>query len=83
MALDDATADSQQIVKERPHWHNNKPNINDTRDTLLKSMKKNVDEACEMLEATKADLEKAMLVIAMDNKVNMEVTTIRNKIDFP
>ena len=46
-------------------------------------MKKNVDEACEMLEATKADLEKAMLVIAMDNKVNMEVTTIRNKIDFP
>ena len=82
MVVDDVDADSQQILKEEPHRHNNKPNVNDARETLLQSMTKNVDEDSEMLEATKDELEKATLVAAMESKVSMVVTTIRSKIDI-
>ena len=43
-------------------------------------MKKNVDETCEMLEATKSDLEKETLVVDMESKVNMLVTEIQGRL---
>ena len=43
---------------------------------------KNGHEACETLEAAKVDLEKATLVIVMESKVNMAITTIHSKIDI-
>ena len=43
-------------------------------------MLKNIDEASETLEVAKANLEKTTLVAAMESKVTMAVTTIRNKI---
>ena len=51
-----------------------------TGETLLSDMLKNVDEVCETLEATKSTLEKATLIAAMESKVTLAVTTIRNKI---
>ena len=61
MVVDDATVDSQQIPKETPHRHILKANLNDTGETLITDMLKNVHEACETLEATKSALEKATL----------------------
>ena len=80
MAVDDATVDSQQNPKETPHRHILKANVNDTGETLISDMLKNVPEAYETLEATKSALEKATLVVAMESKVTLAVTTIRNKI---
>ena len=40
MVVDDEIANSQQIIKERPHRHNNKPNVNDAGEILLQSMLK-------------------------------------------
>ena len=57
-----------------------KANVNDISETLISDMLKNVHDACETLEATKAALEKATLVTAMESKVSLKVTTIRNKI---
>ena len=57
-----------------------KANVNDTCETLISDMLKNVHEACETLEATKSALEKATLAAAMESKVTLAVTTIRNKI---
>ena len=70
IAVDDATADSQQNPKETPHRHIMKENVNDTSETVVSDMLKNVHEVCETLEATKSALEKATLA----------VTKIRNKI---
>ena len=84
MAIDDATIDSQQRRKERRCRHNNKTNVNDTRETLVQPKLKNVHDACETLEAAKAALEKATLVVAMEskvNKVNKAITTIQSKIE--
>ena len=47
---------------------------------MIRDMLKNVCEACETLEATKFALEKATLISAMESKVTLAVTTIRNKI---
>ena len=80
MVVDDATADSQQIRKETPHRNNMKANVNDTGETLISDLLKDVHEACEKLDATKFALEKATLVAAMENKVMLAVTTIKNKI---
>ena len=80
MAVDDATVDSQQIPQETPHRRLLKANVNDTGETLISDMLKNVHEACETLEATKSALEKATLAAAMESKVTLAVTTIRNKI---
>ena len=80
MAVDDATVDSKQIRKETPHKNNVKANVNDTGETLISDMLKNVHEACETLEATKSTLEKATLAIIMESKVMLAVKTIRNKI---
>ena len=68
MAVDDATADSQQTRKYTPHRH---------------TMKANVDDKGETLEFFKTDLEKATLAAAMESKVTFIVTTIRNKIQVP
>ena len=57
-----------------------KANVNDTGETLIRDMLKNVHEACETLKATKSALEKATLAVAMESKVTLAVTTIRNKI---
>ena len=65
MAVDDAIVDSQQNPKETPHRHILKENVNDTSETLISDMLKNVHEACETLEATKFALEKATLAAAM------------------
>ena len=54
--------------------------MNDTGETLIHDMLKNVHEACETLEAAKSALEKATLAAAMESKVTLAVTTIRNKI---
>ena len=45
MIVDDATADYQQIMKEKPNCHIHIPNVDDTGGTLRQSMKKNVDGA--------------------------------------
>ena len=58
MAVDDATIDSQQNPKETPHRCILKANVNDTGETLISNMLKNVHEACETLEATKSVLAK-------------------------
>ena len=50
IAVDDATADSQQNPKETPHRHIMKENVNDTSETVVSDMLKNVHEACETLE---------------------------------
>ena len=47
---------------------------------MINDMLKNVHEACETLETTKSALEKATLAIAMESKVTLVVTRIRNKI---
>ena len=57
-----------------------KENVNDTGETLISDMLKNVHEACETLKATKSTLGKATLVAAMESKVTLAMTTIRNKI---
>ena len=57
-----------------------KANVNDTSETLISDMLKNVHETCEAMEATKSALEKATLVATMESKVTLEVKTIRNKI---
>ena len=80
MAVDDAIVDSPQIMKERPDGHLYIPNVDDASETLHQSMKKNVDETCEMLEATKSDLEKETLVVDMESKVNMLVTEIQGRL---
>ena len=80
MAVDDATVDSPQIPKETPHQWLLKANVNDIGETLISDMLKNVHEACETLEATKSALEKETLAVAMESKVTLVVTTIRNKI---
>ena len=82
MAVDDATTDFQQILKERPNRNNNKSNVNDAGETLHRSMTKNVDQAYETLEVLKVDLEKATQVDTMKSKVSMVVTTIHSKIDI-
>jgi hypothetical protein len=43
-------------------------------------MLKNVHGACETLAFFKTDLEKATMADAMESKVTVAVTTIRNKI---
>ena len=43
-------------------------------------MLKNVHGACETLTFFKTDLEKATMADAMESKVTVAVTTIRNKI---
>ena len=43
-------------------------------------MLKNIHEACETLAFFKTDLEKATMVAAMESKVTLAITTIRNKI---
>ena len=80
MAIDDATADSKQNPKETPHKYIMKENVNYTGETLISDMLKNVHEACETQEATKSALEKATLIAALESKVTLAVTTIRNKI---
>ena len=80
MAVDDATVHSQQIPQESPHRRVLKANVNDTCETLISDMLKTVHEACETLEATNSALEKEALDAAMESKVTLAVTTIRNKI---
>ena len=80
IAVDDATADSQQNPKETPHRHIMKENVNDTSETVVSDMLKNVHEAYETLEAIMSALEKATLVVAMERKVTLVVKRIRNQI---
>ena len=80
MADDDYIVNSQQNPNETPHRQILKINGNDTDETLISDMLRNVHEACETLEATKSTLEKATLAAAMESKVTLAVTTIRNKI---
>ena len=80
MAVDDAIVDSQENPKETPDRRILKENVNDTGEILISDMLKNVHEACETLDATKSALEKATLAAAMEIKVTLVVTTIRNKI---
>ena len=54
--------------------------VNDTGETLITDMLKNAHQACETLEETKSALEKVTLAAAMESKVTLAVTTIRNKI---
>ena len=42
MAVDDATTDSQQTRKETPHKNNMKANVNDTCETLIRDMMKDI-----------------------------------------
>ena len=76
MVVDDATVDTQQFPKETPHRRLLKANVNDTCETLISDMLKNVHEACDTLKETKFSLEKATLATAMDSKVTLAVTTI-------
>ena len=71
MAVDDATTDSQPIRKETQHRNNARANVNDTTETLISDMLKNVHEACETLEARKSALEIATLATAMESKVTL------------
>ena len=48
--------------------------------SMISDTLKNVHEAYETLEAIMSALEKATLVVAMESKVTLAVTTIRNKI---
>ena len=80
MAVVDATADSQQNRGHTPHRHPRKANVDDTGETLVSYMLKNVHEACETLAFFKTDLEKATMAFAKETKVTLAVTTIRNKI---
>ena len=80
MAGVDATADEEQNRGDTPHRHPSKANVDDTGETLVSYMLKNVQEACETLAFFKTDLEKATMASAMESKVYLAVTTIRNKI---
>ena len=56
MAVDDANTDSQQILKETPHRHKNRTNVNDIGGTLIQSMLKNVHDNFETLEEVLVDV---------------------------
>ena len=56
-----------------------KENVNDTSKTLISDMLKKVHESHEILDATKFSLEQATLVAAMERKVTVVETTIKNK----
>ena len=88
MVVDDEIANSQQIIKERPHRHNNKPNVNDAGEILLQSMLKiqlrdiasiNAKNPLWSLDGPR----ESNTVDSMENKVNMGITTIQRNIDIP
>ena len=78
--MDDVITNYQQTHKYTPHRYTMKANVDDTSKRLVSYMLKNVNEACETLEFFKTDLEKATMAAAMESKVTLAVTTIRNKI---
>ena len=80
MVVDDVAVDSEQNPKERSHRNRMIVNVNDIVETLISDMLKNVQEACEALDATNYSLEKATLAAAMESKVTLVVTIIRTKI---